>query len=432
MNAEEHQPFAAEQLWRLDREQLQSWQLSHLNKQFAAILPLNRFYREKLGQAELRLNSLEELSTLPYTTKDELVASAEQDPAGISAHHTFSLERYSRFHRTSGTTGKPLLILDTAEDWQWWSTTWQHVLQSAGVTGRDRAFLAFSFGPFIGFWTAHQACVDRGASVIPGGGLSSLARLEFLHATQATTVFCTPSYALHLAEVAREAGMELGQSSVQRIVVAGESGGSVPAVRDSIQQAWNAQVIDHSGATEIGPWGFGWPDRPGLQIIESSFIAEFLPVECDDPQSAGLCELVLTSLGRLGAPVVRYRTGDIVRPQPAAGDERCNFRWLPEGVIGRVDNMVTIRGVNVFPSSIAALIGEFPQVVEYRALISRPEQMDQLELEVEGAAVIAEEIERLLNSRLGLRIAVRPVQPGSLPRSDGKSRRWLDLRRLPN
>jgi phenylacetate-CoA ligase len=427
MNVDEIDRKLPERVWQWDRERLRGWQLASLNRQFAEILPGNRFYRDKLGQGELRLENLDELATLPFTTKEELVASAGANVAGISAHHTFPLEAYSRFHRTSGTTGNPLLILDTQDDWQWWSDTWQHVLHSAGVTHRDRVFMAFSFGPFIGFWSAHQACVDRGAAVIPGGGLSSLARLEFIQASEATTVFCTPSYALHLAEVARDAALELEKLSVQRLVVAGESGGSVPAVRESIERAWNAQVIDHSGATEIGPWGFGWPELPGLHVIESAFIAEFLPLGSDDAAAGDLFELVLTSLGRYGAPVIRYRSGDIVRIQPKQ-DGRCNFVWLPQGVIGRVDSMVTIRGVNVFPSSIAALIGEFPQVAEYRALVTRPEHMDQLELEIEGAAPIAAEIERLLNSRLGLRIPVRTVELGSLPRSDGKSKRWHDRR----
>lgn len=423
--------------WHWEREQLEQWQLSQLNAQFAAILAENHFYRDKLGQSGLQLHRLDELATLPFTTKDELVESAASNTQGISGHHTFEIDRYSRFHRTSGTTGRPLLILDTRDDWNWWSHTWQHVLVSAGITNKDRVFMAFSFGPFVGFWSAHQACLDRGAAVIPGGGLSTMARLEFIQATAATAIFCTPSYAIHMAEVARENGVRLDQLSVRRIIVAGEAGGSVPQVRSRIEQAWNASVIDHSGATEIGPWGFGWPDGPGLHVIETAFIAEFLPLECEsisgsrdrggEATNDGMFELVLTSLGRLGAPVIRYRTGDIVRVATAMS-QKCNFLWLPQGVIGRADNMVTIRGVNVFPSSIASLLGEFAGVNEYRAIVTRPEHMDQLELEVEGEHAQADEIEQLLNSRLGLRVPVRMLPQGSLPRSDGKSKRWQDLR----
>ena len=122
------------------------------------------------------------------------------------------------------------------------------------VSQADRVFLAFSFGPFIGFWSAHQACVDRRAMVIPGGGLSSLARLEFMRQSRATVVLCTPSYALHLAEVAQRESVPLDELQVDRIIVAGEAGGSLPAVRSRIESAWQARVIDHCGATEVGPF----------------------------------------------------------------------------------------------------------------------------------------------------------------------------------
>jgi phenylacetate-CoA ligase len=162
--------------WGWSRDELAAWQLEQFNTQLAHILPANRFYRAKFSSELPRLTHLDQLADLPLTSKQELVDSAAADPAGISAHHTYAASSYSRLHRTSGTAGRPLLVLDTSADWQWWSSTWQHVLQAAEVTTADRVFLAFSFGPFIGFWSAHQACVDRGATVIPGGGLSSLAR----------------------------------------------------------------------------------------------------------------------------------------------------------------------------------------------------------------------------------------------------------------
>lgn len=411
--------------WQWDEETIQLWQLKQFNQQLARILPLNAFYVQKLGTSSLVLNRLEELSELPLTTKQELVESADSSPESLSAHHTFPRRHYSRIHRTSGTTGHPLIIMDTTEDWQWWSATWQHVLEAAELTRDDRVFMAFSFGPFIGFWSAHQACVDRGATVIPGGGLSSLARLEFMRSSEATAICCTPSYALHLAEVARVENFPVSELSIRRLIVAGEAGGSVPNVRSRIEKLWQAEVVDHCGATEIGAWGFGWPAGPGLHIIETQFIAEFLPLA--DGGSAGLSELVLTSLGRYGAPVMRYRTGDIVKHQrPTAG--RCRFCWLPEGVIGRVDNMVTIRGVNIFPSSIAELVREVPSIDEYRVTVTRHGPLDQLELAVEAEEPARQTIEKLLTARLGLRIPVHIVPPGTLPRSDGKSQRWHDQR----
>ncbi len=425
--------------WRWDRSAIEAWQLARLNLQLAEILPQNKFYRRKFALDSMQLRSLIELQQLPMTTKDELVQSVNAQ--GLSQHQTFERSHYTRMHRTSGTKGAPLLVCDTPEDWQgWWSTTWQHVLEAACVTSSDRVFLAFSFGPFIGFWSAHQACVDRGVMVIPGGGLSSIARLEFIRQSQANVVLCTPSYALHLAEVAQRESLPLGELQVDRIIVAGEAGGSIPAVRSRIESAWQAKVVDHAGATEVGPWGFGWPDHPGLHVIETSFIAELLPLGADQAllpsqatpeQLAAPAELVLTSLGRLSAPVIRYRTGDIVQAGfSSRGD--CNFLWLGGGVTGRCDDMVTIRGVNLFPSSIDAVVREFASIQEYRVIISRAGALDEIRLEVEAPDTELTAISKRIDLTLGLRISVTSVPPNSLPRSEGKSTRWLDQRSINN
>ena len=409
--------------WQWTSLQRRDWQLARLNELLSEVLPHNRFYQQKLGTEKLQLNSLEQLADLPTTTKAELVAS--QVLHGLSQHHTYAADAYKRVHRTSGTHGSPLLILDTAADWQWWADAWLHVLCAAEVTEHDRVFMAFSFGPFIGFWSAYEACVQRGAQLIPGGGLSSLARLEFMRQTQPTVVACTPSYALQLANVARQQGFPLAELPVRCLLVAGEPGGSIPAVRQRIEQAWQAQVIDHCGATEIGPWGFGLADGRGVHVIETNFIAELLPV----PSLPGstLRELVLTSLGRFGSPVIRYRTGDLVdAEQPDSGP--CRFLHLKGGIIGRADDMVIVRGVNVFPSSIAAVVERFPQVAEYRVVVQRRGELDDLKLEIESDAETAHQVAQQLDIAIGLRVDTLVVQPGSLPRSEGKARRWVDLR----
>lgn len=422
----EWNPPSIRDTWAWDPEQIESWQLDVLNRQLASILPKNKFYAEKFGDVSLQLTSLEELAALPFTTKEELVESSAKSNAGLSSHHTFDASAYSRMHRTSGTTGNPMVILDTTEDWTRWSWTWQHVLEAARIESTDRVFLAFSFGPFIGFWSAHQACIDRGAMVIPGGGLSSLGRLDFMRQSETTVLCCTPSYALHLAEVAEAEGFSIADLAINRIIVAGEPGGSVIPVRKRIEELWQAKVIDHSGATEIGPWGFGWPDRPGLHIIETSFIAELVPLETQVEQE-DLKELVITSLGRLGAPVFRYRTGDaVIANRPTDGE--CKFLWLPSGVVGRTDNMVTIRGINVFPSSIDAIVRKHADVSEYRVNVSRKEFLDQLDVEVEAPESCKAELEKSFSVHLGLRVPVHIVATGTLPRSELKSRRWQDLR----
>src|SRR5438477_3636002 len=230
-------------------------------------------------------------------------------------------------------------VLDTAADWQWWVDCWPFILDATETGPEDRSLLAFSFGPFIGFWSAHDALVARGGMVIPSGGMHSLARIELIRRTRATALFCTPSYALRLAEVARENRIDPASLEVRRIVVAGEPGGSVPAVRLQVESAWNATLIDHAGASEIGPWGFGDKAGRGLFVIETEFIAEFLSLATGEPAADGeISELVITTLGRGGSPVIRYRTGDVVRPR-FASDTESRFVLLEGGVLGRADDM---------------------------------------------------------------------------------------------
>ncbi len=421
----------------LDARQLAAHQLRRLNRLLKAILPLNRFYVDKLSQlsstslqaADGPLRSLAELTELPFTFKDELLNPGH--PHDLAANLTFSQDRYTRFHQTSGTRGRPLVVLDTAEDWRWWIECWQFVLDAAEVGPGDCVFLAFSFGPFVGFWSAFDAAVARGCLVVPGGGLNTLARLELLRRTKATALFCTPSYALHLAEVAQENQIKIGDLEVRKIVLAGEPGGSVPSVRGRIEAAWQANVLDHSGATEVGPWGYGDSQGKGLYVNENDFMAEFLSVETGGAAAEGeLSELVLTNLGRIGSPVIRYRTGDLVRPSwQHPGPNR--FVFLPGGVLSRADDMMVIRGVNVFPTAIEQILLGFPEVVEYRTTARKIGEMDHVLVEIEDRLNDPERVAVELRLRLGLKMEVRAVPLGSLPRVEGKGKRFVDERCKP-
>jgi phenylacetate-CoA ligase len=410
----------------LDRDALAAHQLARLNSLLARILPANEFYATKLAGVQLPLQSLDEFRELPFTTKEELVVDGT--PHAAPANLTWPIDQYVRYHQTSGTHGRPLPVFDTAEDWRWWVDCWQYVLDAADITAADRAMLAFSFGPFIGFWTAHDALVARGALVVPGGGMNSRARLDLINRTRATALFCTPTYALHLVEVAEECKFNLARSAVEKIVVAGEPGGSISSVRERIETAWEARVIDHAGASEVGPWGYASADRRGVHVLESEFIAEFLSVDTGEPASDGeLAHLVLTSLGRPGLPVIRYRTGDLVRPAwPEHGANR--FVVLEGGVLARDDEMMIIRGVNIFPTAVEQIVRSFPEVVEYRMTARKHGAMDELIVEVEDHLSDPNRIAEELYLRLGLRIDVQLAPPISLPRFEGKGRRFVDER----
>ncbi len=365
---------------RLDRPALSQLQLEKFNQLLADVLANNEFYQRKLAGCPTQLTSLDQLAELPITTKEELQPLEGDEP--FAANRTFPVEQYVRCHQTSGTRGRPLVVLDTADDWQWWIEAWQYVLDAAQVTPNDRVLLAFSFGPFIGFWSAFDSLTARGALVIPGGGLSSLARLELMRLADVTTICCTPTYALRLAEVAVENSIKLRDFPVEKIIVAGEPGGSVATTRKRIESAWNARVIDHGGATEVGPWGIGDPLGRGLYVNESQFLPEFLSVKTGHPPKEGeLSHLILTTLGRSGAPVIRYRTGDLVRPvwsknpplppgegrgEGALEPMANNFVLLDGGIVGRADDMLIIRGMNIYPTAIEQILHGFPEVVEFR------------------------------------------------------------------
>jgi len=425
------------QLEQLDEEALERHQLTRLNQLLKTILPHNRFYAEKfagisaamLADPAGPLTSLDQFAELPFTFKDELVSS--RHPGDLAANLTFPIERYTRFHQTSGTRGRPLAVLDTADDWAWWIDCWQFVLDAAEVVAGDRVLMAFSFGPFVGFWSAFDAACARGCLVVPGGGMSTMGRLELMRTGKITVVFCTPSYALHMAEVAAENQIDVGELEVRQLILAGEPGGSVPAIRERLERTWKACVLDHAGATEVGPWGFGDLRGQGLYVNEHDFIAEFLSVETGLPASEGeLAELVITNLGRAGSPILRYRTNDLVRPSwQHPGENR--FVFLNGGVLGRGDDMMVIRGVNVFPSSVEQILRSFPEVVEYRMIARKQGEMDQLAVEVEDRLDDPLRVANELRLRLGLKVEVTAVALGTLPRVEGKGKRFVDERCKP-
>jgi phenylacetate-CoA ligase len=415
-------------LRQLPRQELRAKQLSRLNELLTKILPHNRFYAEKLAAVSWPLKSWDDLAHLPFTFKEELKGSPLS--GDFAANLTWPLDRYVRFHQTSGTQGRPMPVLDTAEDWEWWLATWQYVLDAAEITPADRVLFPFSFGPFIGFWSAFEACRARGCLVIPSGGMKTLARLELIRTSKATVFFCTPSYTMRMAEVAFDNQIDPTALHVRRIIVSGEPGGSLPDVQKRIAAVWNARVIDHAGASEVGPWGFADQEGRGLYINEAEFLPEFLSLATGGPAQEGeLSELVLTSLGRAGSPVIRYRTGDLVRPTWKSSSGGCRFVLLEGGVLGRSDDMLVVRGVNIFPSSIDQIVRAFPEVIEYRATVVRHGEMDALQVEIEDRLSDPSRVARDLHLRLGLKVDVQLVPPGTLPRFEGKGKRFIDGRK---
>ncbi len=407
----------------------------------------NAFYRSRLRQAGLdgEIASLEAFrAAMPFTSKAELVHDQLQNrPYG--GNLTYGLERYVRLHQTSGTSGQPLRWLDTAESWQAMVGHWQQVFAAAAIGVGERVFFPFSFGPFLGFWTAFEAASACGALAIPGGGLSTKARLRVLIDNQATSLCCTPTYALRLAEAAAQEGIVLvAESAVRRVVVAGEPGGGISGVRSRISEAWGgALVFDHHGMTEVGPVTYPSARFPGvLHVIESSFLAEVierdseaaLPDEVAREVAPGeVGELVLTTLRRVGSPLLRYRTGDLVRRSArSAAELGTSDLALEGGILARCDDMVVVRGVNLYPSSVDEILRQFPEIGEYRVLLRTDRSMTEIQLEIEPwphqpAEGLARRVEEALRSSFQLRVPVKLAAPGSLPRFELKAKRWIRI-----
>jgi len=418
-----------------DEETLPPDELAKLQRRKLAVVvdavrTSNVFYQRRFQDIEFDAES-DELDRLPLTTRDDLQKDQRDHPP-YGTVMTYPSHRYTRLHQTSGSLGTPLRMLDTPDSWSWWKRCWGIIYAAAEITQDDRFLFPYSFGPFIGFWGAFESAAERGNLVLPCGGMTTTARLNYMVVNEATVVCCTPTYALHMAEVAEAQGIDLPAASVRALIVAGEPGGSIPATRQRIETAWGARVYDHPGMTEVGPWGFECHENPGsVHVMESEFIAEVI-----DPDTRRLVrgdvtgELVLTNLGRLGMPLIRYRTGDqitLTRDRCRCG--RC-FARAAGGIKGRLDDLLFVRGNNVFPSAVEGILRTFDEVAEFRIVVQQAGAMSDLLIEVDPKrdAVmdgLAMRIERAVRDLLHFKPLVVIGESGSLPRFEVKARRLV-------
>lgn len=416
----------------MNRDELGRHQLGRLNDTESGLSLLRRqnaFYRKKLDALTLPLASLDALSDVPFTLKSELVEDQLLNPP-YGTNLTYEPEAYTRIHATSGTTGRRLKCLDTPESWGWFTYCWQNIYRAFGIGAKDRVFAAFGFGPFVGFWAGFEAAQQIGALAIPAGAQSSEQRLDWLLESDATVLLSTPTYGLRLIEVAHGKGIDLASSSIRHTIHAGEPGANIPSIRERIETAWGARCWDHAGMSEAGPWGYQCPRDEGLHLIETEFYAEVLTPGGKTPVAEGETgELVLTNLGRWAQPAIRYRTGDIVRLKSTPCSCGSGFIRFPGGVLGRVDDMIPVRGVNVYPSAVEAIIREEPNVVEFQVDVQKKREMWELriQLEVDPSAsgdAVRDGVATSLSNRLGIRSDIGVVAPGSLPRYELKAKRF--------
>ena len=373
------------------------------------------------------------VSQTPLTTKQELVDDQLRNPP-YGSNLAFPVDDYCRFHQTSGTTSTPVRWLDTRESWGWMVDSWQRIFEAAGTTAKDRIFFPFSFGPFLGFWTAFEAANRMGCMAIPGGGQRSAARLQIIVDNDVTVLCATPTYAIRLGEIAAEENIDLSAAKVRAIIVAGEPGGAIPSTRALIETLWpGARAYDHYGMTEVGPVSYECPKRRGVtHVIESSYIAEIIDPETLKPVAPGeVGELILTTLGRIGSPAIRYRTRDLVRAANGTPCECGSYELALEGgILGRADDMVVVRGVNLYPSAVEQVLRNDGAIAEFQVEISTAADLPELRLRIEpnapdiNQAELSDRIGQSLHRAFGLRFNVECAAPGALPRFEMKAQRW--------
>jgi len=382
---------------------------------------VTRKWRDAGVTSAADLRTWDDFQRLPLTRKAELVDDQTAHPP-FGTNLTYPVDQYVRVHQTSGTSGVPIRWLDTQASWDWWARCWGFVLCGAGITPADRVFVPFSFGLFVGFWAGFEGARALGALAIPGGGQDSATRIAWMETLGATALVCTPSYALHLLEIARDRGVDLRKTGVRTTVHAGEPGAGIPSVRARIEEGWGARAFDHAGMTEMGAYGYECAEQAGLHVNESEFIAEVLDPMTGAPATEG--ELVLTNLGRVGSPALRYRTGDRVRLAQRACPCGRTFRVLEGGILGRLDDMLIVRGVNVFPSAIEGIVRRFPAVDEFQIEVFRAGELDEVRVLVEARDErTCATLQQAFRAGLGIRLEVSAVPPQTLPRFELKAKR---------
>jgi phenylacetate-CoA ligase len=431
----------------LAREQLEALQLAKLRYQCEWAAERSPWYRRRFheeGFDPSRLRSVADIRQLPLLTRDDWMASQEAAPP-YGEIPTIGGDGAIRVHTTSGTTGRgPLRALDSRKDWAWIAEMWCYGIWGCGVRPGDTSYIAFGYGSFIGFWGLHYAVEKMGVLNVPGGAQTTEARVRQIVDFGATVVASTPTYALRLAQEAAERDIDLRGSAVSRVILSGEPAGSIPQTKALIEEQWGAKAFDTAGMTEIGTiMVFECEHQPGgTHIIEDNMIEEVIDPATLEPVAHGeRGERVVTSFGRGAIPLIRYRTGDLVCKVPAA---TCScgrgFDIYEGGILGRVDDMKIVRGTNVYPRAIEAIVREFREVDEFQTLITREGIRDEITLRVElkpgwpsdGWESLSGDLHRRLSlAHEGLNFRVELADAYTLPRFELKAKRTVDLRDQP-
>ena len=422
----------------LPREKLTEIELKRFRETLRWAKEGSPFYRKKLHGIEPEdIRTLEDVARVPMTEKDELREAQEDKEIPLYGDLlAVPPERLSVFHQTSGTTGKPVFFPDTYESWQLVVDIWCYILYAAGFRSTDRVFLPFVYNVYIAFWQGHYAAEKLGCEVVPGGGLETKARIQKMKDVQATALMNTPTYGLHMIEVAKEMGIDPRRDlRIKKMICAGEPMPEPSRLR--LEEEWGADVYDHIGGTEPGGWAGMCSEKKGLHVIEPYFLFEMVDLETMSKTipSGVKGVAVITPLCRRCIPLIRFNLKDIMRrreePCPCG---RTSVRVDQIG--GRIDDLRKIRGVFFSPHLVEEVIrAQFPEVVEFETVLTQEGVMPVLTLKAELVPSMGEgqskemkkRIREKLKIRTNLTFEVELVKPGELPRYSLKSARFKDM-----
>ena len=424
----------------LPREALEALQLKRLKAQVARVHATVPYYRKKMedaGVAPGDIKTLADIRLLPFTTKEDL---RKNYPFGL---FTVPLERVVRIHASSGTTGKPTVVGYTKRDIQLWAELMTRTLSAAGVHSGDIVHNAYGYGLFTGGLGAHYGAENLGAAVIPISGGNTKRQIQIMQDFGSTVLLSTPSYALNIADAMADLGIDPATLKLKVGVFGAEPWSE--AMREEIESRLKIKAIDIYGLSEvIGPGVAAecLEEQKGLHIMEDHFLPEIVDPDTFEPVPLGeKGELVFTTLTKEAFPVIRYRTKDISRLIPDVCTCGRTFYRMPK-VTGRTDDMLIIRGVNVFPSQIEEVIMGVEGVEpHYQIVVNREGSLDTIEVQVEvSEKIFSDEVKSLetlskklqheIKDLLGVSCKIKLVEPKTIQRSEGKAKRVIDNRKL--
>ena len=424
----------------MPREELDQLHLRRLQKLVAYAYARVPFYRRILDQHKVKPEDIKTMDDfvkrLPTIDKKDLLeAQAVAPPYG----EALALPEDFVFHRfaTSGSTGVPMQIPLSHYGWILWGESWGPALWAIGLRPQTSFYFPFNFGIFAAFWSAYMGVARLGGTMVSGGGLDTTGRIKQILEYKPQVMFATPTYALYFGEAAKNMGVDLRQTSIAWVIVSGEPGGSIPTTRQAISELWGAQVYELYGVAELGPTHYGCPLGTGVHLNEQLYHSLVVDEQGNPVPDGEVGENIMTSYMQHMQPLIKYRTHDLVRwyARPCACGRTARF--YEGGVLGRTDHMLTIRGTNVYPTAIEALLHEVPELSEhYEIHASLRGGTDAIDVKVEARpeveagryAVLGERLAGILHDAIKVRIGVEVVPTGILPRYELKAKRFFDHR----